>query len=141
MCLKGTKHYREGFLPNVEVKEKCGHGHKQTAIHFYWKIECSLNKRVNRRITRIGSRQAVDSVPLDCWDSAKAESLSLVITLFINPPHPNPQNKQQTSKAILSHGHSLSITKVPLVKKHSCLFLCFLTFYPLTRMKVNRTHK
>lgn len=97
MHLTGTKHYR-GFLPSVEAKGKCRHRHKQTAVCFYWKIECSLNKRVNGGITRTGYRQPVDSVPLDCWDSAKAESLSLVIALFISPPTPILKRNSKQAK-------------------------------------------
>lgn len=80
-----------------------------------WKIEGSLNESVNEGITRMNSSQPVDSIPLDCWDNCKScISLFLVIALFITLL--NPQNKQQTSQAFLSHRHILAITKVPLVK-------------------------
>lgn len=49
-------------------------------------------------LTRTDSRQPVDSIPLDCWDNAKAESLSLVIALFITPPTPILKTNSKQAK-------------------------------------------
>lgn len=88
-------------LHNIKLKEKCGHRHKQNAIHIQWKIEGSLNARVNEGIIRMNSRRFNGfSSPSLLGQQKSCISLSPAIALFITLL--NPQNKQQTTQVLLT---------------------------------------
>lgn len=111
-------------LHNIKLKEKCGHRHKQNTIHIQWKIEGSLNARVNEGIIRMNSRRFSGFNSPSLLGQQKKLHIFVSCSCFVHYPLKSPKQTANNPSPPDTR-HSLAIMKVPLVKNALVYFCAF----------------